>query len=67
MPSSVIASFTYDAGNETLRIVFVSGKIYEYKKVPVTIYRAMKASFSKGIYFNKHIRDRYPFEIAEDK
>jgi hypothetical protein len=65
MPSSVIASFNYNAENEILQIIFVSGKIYNYKKVPEGIYHAMKASFSKGIYFNHHVKNNYSFEIVK--
>ncbi len=62
MPSSVISAFHYDADTNTLKIIFVTGKIYKYKKVPLEIYDAMKESFSKGIYFNNHIKDKYEFD-----
>jgi hypothetical protein len=62
MPSTVILNFLYDADNCILKIVFVSGIIYAYKDVPENIYLAMKASRSKGIYFNQHIKGKYEFE-----
>jgi hypothetical protein len=62
MPSSVIARMSYDADNSVLKIIFVSGKVYNYKEVPKQIYEDMKSSGSKGIYFNKYIKDHYPFE-----
>ena len=62
MPSTVIASFSYNADRHALTIVFVSGMVYQYKNVPEEIYKAMKSSTSKGIYFNKHIKDKYEFE-----
>lgn len=61
MPSTVIQSFEYDAGNRELRVVFRSGRIYVYEDVPGDSYTAMRRSFSKGEYFNEHIRDRYAF------
>ncbi len=64
MPSSVIDSFSYKAENQTLQIIFVSGKIYVYKKVPEKIYQAMKTSVSKGVYFNRYIKNNYSFEIV---
>ena len=62
MPSTVIASFSYNAETNALTIVFVSGMVYHYKNVPEEIYEAMKGSKSKGIYFNRHIKDKYEFE-----
>ena len=61
MPSTVIRWFAYDAGRQTLTITFRSGRVYRYEKVPQVIYGEMKAAFSKGEFFNTHIRDRYPF------
>jgi len=65
MPSTVIRTFTYDGQHQTLVITFQSGRVYRYEKVPEKIYRDMKAAFSKGEFFNAHIRDRYGF-IASD-
>jgi len=62
MPSSVIAHMIYHADTLTLRIIFVSGMIYDYKEVPETVYLAMKSSGSKGIYLNKYIKGHYAFE-----
>ena len=62
MPSTVIAASDYDAFTSTLRIIFVSGMIYYYENVPEEVYLAFKRSGSKGIYFNRHIKDRYPFK-----
>ncbi|MCW3089470.1 MAG: ATPase protein [Ferruginibacter sp.] len=66
MPSTVVARMQYIPETETLRIVFVSGKIYDYKKVPEKIYKAMKSSGSKGIYLNKYIKGNFDFDIVED-
>jgi KTSC domain len=61
MPSTVIRSFRYDALTRDLFILFQSGRAYVYKDVPAEIFAAMKASFSKGEFFNAHIRDRFRF------
>jgi hypothetical protein len=66
MPSSVIRSYRYDRARRALDIVFQSRRRYTYRDVPETIYEAMKAAFSKGEFFNRHIRDHYPFERAHD-
>ena len=62
MPSSVVSKMAYLAESETLRITFVSGTIYDYKKVPVTVYEAMKAASSKGTFLNEVIKGNFDFE-----
>jgi len=61
MPSAVIHSFEYDADKRELLVVFRSGRRYVYEEVPDNTFVAMRRSFSKGEYFNEHIRDRYAF------
>ena len=61
MPSSVIASMQYDPESQTLRIIFVSGIVYDYVNVPAEIYAAMKRSGSKGTYLNRHIKGHFDF------
>ena len=62
MPSSVIAAIHYDVETSTLRIIYVSGSIYDYKNVPGEIYIALKTSRLKGVYLNQYIKDRFTFE-----
>jgi hypothetical protein len=62
MPSTVVASFTYDPGKRILRVSFVSGLIYDYQKVPHEVYEEMKRSFSKGTYLNQHIKGNYDYK-----
>ena len=62
MPSSVVFTISYDTATATLRIIFVSGMIYDYKNVPEAVYQAMKTSGAKGIYLNQHIKGKYQFE-----
>jgi len=66
MPSSVVALTQYFDSTHVLRVIFVSGKIYDYKNVPADIYRAMKSATSKGKYLNKHIKGNYEFEKIVD-
>jgi hypothetical protein len=61
MPSTVIRSFKYDADKRKLFIVFQSGRRYIYENVPAETYMAMKGSFSKGEFFNAHIRNNFRF------
>ncbi|PZF71233.1 KTSC domain-containing protein [Taibaiella soli] len=61
MPSSVIARMEYDQAKEILRIIFLSGNIYEYLAVPQAEYDAMRAATSKGTYLNVHIKGKYRY------
>jgi hypothetical protein len=59
MPSSVISRFIYDPAKRELWIEFVTGRRYIYEDVPEDIAEALGLALSKGIYFNKRIRDRF--------
>jgi hypothetical protein len=61
MPSSVIRSYHYDSAQRQLELQFVSGRRYRYHEVPETTYREMRHAFSKGEFFNEHIRDHFRF------
>ena len=66
MPSTVIRDSRYDARHRVLSIWFVpSGKRYNYRGVPPEIYQAFTRASSKGRYFNRHIRDDYPYAQVE--
>jgi lysyl-tRNA synthetase class 2 len=66
MPSSVIRYFRYDVAKRRLLVVFQSGRRYVYLDVPQGIATAMGRAFSKGEYFNAHIRDRFAYERLDD-
>lgn len=61
MPSSVIHDFAYAPGPQELTIWFVTGRVYVYFGVPAHVFAGLSAAQSKGAYFNRHIRDWYPF------
>ena len=61
MPSTVIRSFAYDAQDRRLDVTFVSGRRYSYHEVPADLAEAMRLSFSKGEFFNRHIRGRFGY------
>lgn len=65
MPSSVIRRFAYDAAARRLRILFVSGDVYEYENVPPKVIADFRAAPSKGRFFGPHIQDRYPYRRVE--
>lgn len=62
MPSAVIAEYTYDAPSETLEIRYHSGKVYHYLKVPEKVFKQMRSTMVKGIWFNRNIKGKYPFK-----
>jgi hypothetical protein len=66
MPSTVIRRFAWRApsadGPQALDVEFVTGRVYRYLAVPEEEAQAMRAAFSKGVYFNRHIRDHYPHQ-----
>jgi hypothetical protein len=59
MPSTVIRAAHYDPDRQMLDIVFTTGRRYLYHRVPAQEAECFRAAFSKGRYFNAHIRDRY--------
>lgn len=62
MPSAVIAAYDYDPDKEILTIRYHSGKVYQYLQVPEKVFAAMRSTMVKGIWFNRHIKGKYPFE-----
>jgi len=66
MPSTVIRHIAYDEVKKDLMIEFVSGLKYIYHGVPADVYVRFKAAGSKGVYFNRHIKDCYDYEKIEE-
>ena len=60
MPSNVIRRFVYDEMEQNLWVEFTTGRKYVYFAVPQDVADAFRGAFSKGVYFNTRIRDRYP-------
>jgi hypothetical protein len=62
MPSAVIAAYHYDNVMKTLEIRYHSGKVYQYLNVPEKVFEEMRTTMVKGIWFNRHIKNKYPFK-----
>jgi KTSC domain len=58
--SSMILSVGYDAEKKTMRVLFVSGKTFEYSRVPPEVYRELMDSGSKGSYMRSEVIDCFP-------
>ncbi len=51
----------YNKEQEKLTVVYLSGAVYDYLKVPDEVYTEMIAARSKGTYLNKNIKGKYTF------
>lgn len=59
--SSLIRRVTYGA-DATLTVQLHRGAVYRYFTVPRTVFDDLLAAASKGAYFNRHIRDGFPYQ-----
>jgi hypothetical protein len=59
--SSLIRRVTYGT-DATLTVHLHQGAVYRYFTVPRTVVEALLAAASKGAYFNRHIRDGFPYQ-----
>lgn len=60
--SSNLLSIGYDENKSVLEIEFHGGAVYQYFKVPSTIYLALMNAASKGTYFHNNIKEHYRYE-----
>jgi hypothetical protein len=59
--SSTIASVGYDLTQGLLQLEFCSLAIYHYFGVPAGVHEALLEAPSKGSYFNRAVRGRFPY------
>jgi hypothetical protein len=59
--SSLLSSVEYSS-DQTLELKFRSGVSYRYFTVPVTVVAGFIAAESKGAYFNRHVRNCFPYQ-----
>lgn len=62
--STTLARVAYDDGRELLQLEFRSRAIYQYFGVPAAVHAALLGAPSKGSYFNRVIRGRFPYCLA---
>ena len=62
LESALLAWARYDPVPCRLEIQFRSGDRYLYFRVPPASYQQLLQADSKGAYFNRHIRNRFPYQ-----
>jgi hypothetical protein len=60
--SSSVEAVGYSSSRHVLKVRFLNGSVYQYRRVPADVYDEFLHADSLGIYLSKHIRDLYPFE-----
>jgi hypothetical protein len=64
--STTLAMVAYDDARELLRLEFRSRAIYQYFGVPAAVHAALLRAPSKGRYFNRVIRGRFPYTLSSN-
>jgi KTSC domain-containing protein len=62
LQSTTLASALYHPLQRYLEIEFRSGERYLYFQVPPPCYHQLLQADSKGSYFNRYIRNRFPYQ-----
>jgi hypothetical protein len=57
--SSALTAAAYDDERRALQVEFRDGTVYQYFDVPRKDYQDLCQAESKGLYFNRHIRNRF--------
>jgi len=59
--SSNVDSAGYDEVNGILEVAFVNGTLYEYYRVPQSVFEELLRAASPGSYLNQKIKPYYQF------
>ena len=59
--SSTLAAVGYDAVCKLLELEFSSRAVYHYFGVPAALHQSLLHAPSKGSFFNRSIRGRFPY------
>jgi len=62
--SATLRAVAYDDGRGVLQLEFRTRAIYHYYGVPAAVYEALLGASSKGSYFNRVIRGRFPYALC---
>jgi KTSC domain len=67
LDSSVLTAAAYRPAKRTLYLLFHSGEVYCYFDFPPQDYCDFLAADSKGQYFSRNIRERFPYKHLRSK
>jgi hypothetical protein len=62
--SATLRAVAYDEGRGILQVEFRTRAIYHYFGVPAAVYETLLGAPSKGSYFNRAIRGRFPYALC---
>lgn len=62
--STTLRTVGYDAERQLLQIEFQDRSLYHYFDVPAALYEELMQAPSKGAYFNRSIRPRFDYALA---
>ena len=62
--STTLSTVAYDDARDLLQLEFRSRAVYQYFGVPPAVHTALLRAPSKGSYFNRVIRGRFPYARA---
>jgi hypothetical protein len=57
--STIISAVGYNDSTNTLRVILINGRMYDYKAVPLAVANRLITAPSKGSFFNDRIRNTY--------
>lgn len=60
--SSGLQSFGYDEATCTLEIEFHSGGVYQYSRVPLSVYQGLMGALSHCKFFHVYIKNNYSYQ-----
>jgi hypothetical protein len=60
LSSSAIKAAGYDPKRRKMYIRFPGGAVYDFCKVPRSVFEELVNSSSPGTYYYEHVRGRYP-------
>ena len=64
--SSNIAEAGYDKKTKTMEVMFKNGGVYQYKRVPESLYKEFMKSASQGSFLAQRIRGIYNCEKVDE-
>lgn len=62
--STTLRTVAYDDVRGVLQLEFCTRAVYDYYGVPAAVYEALLGAPSKGSYFSRVIRGRFPYALC---